>query len=153
MGAFHSALEYQEVPMENNDQLLEGHSKQYKKMALQTNQYTPLSDADGYGKRTGQCGDTVEMYLKISNDAIEQVGFQIEGCLNTNACANTLAHLALGKRMEDAWNLSSNHIVDFLESLPPHETHCADLACGAFYLALKNAQDLKQKPWMKKYRN
>jgi nitrogen fixation NifU-like protein len=142
----------QEKNMKHSDQLLEGHSKRYKEMALQTNQYMPLADADGYGKRTGQCGDTVEMYLNISNDAIKQVGFKIDGCLNTNACANTLAHLALGKRMDDAWNLSSHHIIDYLETLPSHETHCADLACGAFYLALKNAQDLKKKPWKKNYR-
>jgi nitrogen fixation NifU-like protein len=139
--------------MEDINQQLKGHSQKYKEMALQTSQYIPMPDADGYGKRTGQCGDTVEMFLKVSNDAIEQVGFQIDGCLNTNACANTLAHLALGKRMDDAWHLSSNHIIDYLETLPSHETHCADLVCGAFYLALKNAQDLKQKPWMKKYRN
>ncbi|ETR74072.1 MAG: NifU domain-containing protein [Candidatus Magnetoglobus multicellularis str. Araruama] len=137
--------------MENINQLLEGHSQNYREMALQSDQYQPLRDADGYGKRTGQCGDTVEMYLRISNDTIQEVGFQIEGCLNTNACANTLAYMAKGKCMDDAWNLTSSHIIDYLETLPPHENHCADLACGAFYLALKNAQDHKQTPWKKQY--
>ena len=29
-----------------------------------------IKDADGYGKLTGPCGDTMEIYLKIKDDSI-----------------------------------------------------------------------------------
>ena len=130
---------------------LQGHSKQYIEMALQTDLYKPIENADGYGKRTGECGDTVEIFLKLSDTEIEQVGILIDGCLNTNACANTLASMAQGKAMASAWRIAPDHIVDYLETLPKHETHCAELACGAFYLALRNAQENIQQPWKKIY--
>jgi len=145
------AKNFRTIDMDDINNLLEGHSQHYKEMALRTDCLTTIPNADGYGKRTGQCGDTIEIYLKISDNVIKQIGFQIDGCLNTSACANTLAHITLGKQINDAWNVSSEQIIDYLETLPSDETHCADLACGAFYLALKNAQDLKQKPWKKKY--
>ena len=47
--------------------------------------------------------------------------------MNTNACANTVAELAEGRKVEDAW-----------------DTHCAELAVGGFYLALTNWQELQR---------
>ncbi|MBT7698322.1 MAG: iron-sulfur cluster assembly scaffold protein, partial [Desulfobacterales bacterium] len=34
-------------------------------------------------------------------------------------------------------------VIDFLGTLPPHEHHCAELAVGAFYLALSNYEEIK----------
>jgi len=133
-------------------QRLSGHSPQYIDMALKTDMCCQIENADGYGKRTGECGDTVEMFITVSkNDIIDKIRFIIEGCLNTNACANTLVYLVQGKRINEAWNISPDHITDYLQTLPKHETHCAELACGAFYLALKNAQDHQLNPWKKNY--
>jgi nitrogen fixation NifU-like protein len=64
--------------------------------------------------------------------------------MNTNACANTVAFLAEGKTIEEAWNMTTESVVNYLETLPSKEMHCADLALGAFYLALSNAQKNKK---------
>ena len=63
---------------------------------------------DGYGKRTGECGDTVEMFLCINNGRIQSVSFDTDGCINTNACANTVSHLSEGKTIEKAWEIAPN---------------------------------------------
>jgi len=132
---------------------LKGHSKKYIEMALRTDKCKAIENADGYGKRTGKCGDTVEIFLKMSNDVIDQVRYLVDGCLNTNACANSLVHISKGTTMEHAWNISPDNIIEHLESLPKHEEHCAELACGAFYLALRNAKENKDNSWKKFYKN
>jgi len=39
-----------------------------------------------------------------------------------------------------------------LETLPPDHFHCAELAVGAFYLALAHLRDNQKSPWKKLYR-
>ena len=75
---------------------------------------------DGYGKRTGDC-------------------------------ANTVAELTEGKKVEAAWEITPENVIDYLETLPPENHHCAELAVGAFYLALSNYQEIQRDPWKKRY--
>jgi nitrogen fixation NifU-like protein len=127
------------------------HSLKYLEMALRTDRRERLESPDGYGKRTGECGDTVEMFITVRNNRLHSVTFDSIGCMNTNACANTIAHLAEGRTVEEAWEISPPDVVDFLETLPDHETHCAELAVGAFYLALAKYQEHRKAPWKKPY--
>lgn len=120
-------------------------------MAYRTDRRELIKQPDGYGKRTGDCGDTVEMYLSVQDDRLQLVSFQTNGCLSTNACANTVAELAQGKKVAEAWQSTPEDVVDYLETLPPENTHCAELAVGAFYLALRNYQEFKRDPWKKLY--
>lgn len=127
------------------------HSIRYLEMAFQNDRRERIDRPDGYGKRTGECGDTIEFFLRIENGRIQRAMFDIDGCLNTNACANTVAVLAEGKTVEDAWEISVEAVINYLESLPPEEHHCAELAVGAFYLALTNYAELNRSPWKKPY--
>lgn len=121
------------------------HSSHYLAMAFKTDNREILAKPDGYGKKTGDCGDTVEFYLSIQNDLIEYVSFQVQGCMNTTACANTVALLAKGKSIEDAWNITPEDVIDYLETLPEDHMHCAELTIGAFYLSLSSCQELNKK--------
>ena len=123
----------------------------YLEMAFRTDRREVIKQPDGYGKRTGDCGDTVEMYLCIRDDHINSVSFETNGCLSTNACANTVAELAEGRKVAEAWEITAEDIVAYLETLPPENTHCAELAVGAFYLALGNYQEYKRESWKKLY--
>jgi len=127
------------------------HSLHYLEMAFRYDRRGRLQKPDGYGKRTGECGDTVEMFLGIEDSRIQSVSFDTNGCINTNACANTVSHLVEGKPIEEAWDITPEDVVEFLETLPKENYHCADLAVGAFYLALANYQELQRNPWKKPY--
>ena len=81
----------------------------------------------------------------IQNDLIEYVSFQVQGCMNTTACANTVTLLAKGKSIDDAWKITPEEVIDYLETLPEDHIHCAELTIGAFYLALSNYQELSKK--------
>ncbi len=39
------------------------HSLHYLEMAFRTDKREIINNPDGYGKRTGSCGDTVEIFL------------------------------------------------------------------------------------------
>jgi nitrogen fixation NifU-like protein len=127
------------------------HSRHYLEMAFRTDRRVVIKQPDGYGKRNGDCGDTVEMYLSIRNGCIQSVSFETDGCLSTNACANTVAELTKGKEVEAAWEITPENVIDYLETLPPENFHCAELAVGAFYLALTNYQELRRDPWKRLY--
>ncbi len=127
------------------------HSRNYLEMAFRSDRREKIEHPDGYGKRTGDCGDTVEMYLTVRDGRIESVCFETDGCLNTNACANAVAELTEGKKVEDAWEITPEDVIAFLETLPPQDAHCAELAVGAFYLALANYREMQRHPWKKIY--
>jgi nitrogen fixation NifU-like protein len=123
----------------------------YLQMAFRRDRRERLQNPDGYGKRTGECGDTVEMFLCIQDGRIHTVSFDTDGCINTNASANTVSHLSEGKTIEQAWNITPADVIEFLETLAEENHHCAQLAVGAFYLALANYQALDRNSWKKPY--
>ena len=127
------------------------HSERYLEMAQRTDRRATVENPDGYGKRTGGCGDTVEIFLEIKDNAIRSVAYRADGCLNTHACANTVAELTEGGTLEQAWQLEADAVVAYLETLPPHEVHCAELAVGALYRALAFYQDQQRNPWKRAY--
>ncbi len=127
------------------------HSIRYLKMAFRTDKCELMRHPNGYGKRTGQCGDTIEMFVKVADGRIDSVSFKADGCLNTVACANTVVHMAEGRSLDHAWEITPETVVTYLETLPPGETHCAELAVGSYYRALANYQENIRAPWKKLY--
>ena len=117
------------------------HSRNYLEMALKTDKQERMHRPDGYGKRTGVCGDTVEFFICVKHDTIQEVSFLVDGCINTVACCNTVARLVEGRHVCDAWDIQPDTVIKYLETLPPEHAHCAELSAGALYLALSNFQE------------
>jgi len=128
------------------------HSLNYLEMAFRHDRRERLHNSDGYGKRQGIRGDMVEMFLCIKNGRIQSVTFDTDGCINTDACAKTVSHLAQGKTIDEAWEITPEDVIEFLETLPQENFHCEELAVGAFYMALSNYQELQRNSWKKPYR-
>jgi len=128
------------------------HSIAYLEMAFRTDRRERLEKPDGYAKKTGSCGDTIEFFLTLEGDTIDALSYDIDGCLNTNACCNAIIQLVEGKSVEAAWETTPEKVAGFLQSLPEDHFHCAELAVGALYLALANARETFQSPWKKAYR-
>ena len=124
-------------------------SLSYLEMAFRHDRRERLQNPDGYGKQTGECGDTVEMFLCMKSDCIQTVSFETDGCINTNACANTVSHLSEGKTIQEAWEITPDDVIEFLETLPKENYHCAELAVGAFYLALASCREFQRNAWKK----
>jgi nitrogen fixation NifU-like protein len=127
------------------------HSIKYLEMALKSDRMEPLENPDGEGRHTGDCGDTVAMFLKLRGKTIAQVAFQVQGCMNTVASANAVAELIEGKPIEEAWELTPEKVIAYLETLPKGHHHCAELAVGALYRALADVRSKQRDPWKKMY--
>ena len=136
---------------DHNEDIWQTHSMKFLEMAFSTERQEKVLHADGHGKKTGDCGDTVEFFLTLEGDRIEAISYLLNGCINTNACANAIIALIEGKTMDDAWELNPEDVANYLESLPDNHFHCAELAVGALYLALADARDKLKSPWKKVY--
>lgn len=127
------------------------HSQHFRDMVARVERYGILEKPDGYGKRTGDCGDTIEMYLSIRGGQIKMITFQVQGCANTVACGNTVSFLMEGRNLSEAWQLTPENVADYLETLPADHFHCAELAVGAFYNALTDINRREKEPWKGAY--
>ena len=136
----------------SKDNILQSHTIKFLEAALRSDRRQAMRQADGHGRKTGDCGDTVEFFLSLQDDRIAAITYEINGCINTNACANAVIDLLEGQSLDRAWGLSPEEVADYLESLPPDHFHCAELAVGAIYLALADAGEKRRSPWKKLYR-
>ena len=116
------------------------HSDNYLKMAFNHERHERVENPDAHGKKTGECGDTIEFFLTLTQDHLDHISLDVKGCKNSNATANTVAELSEGKTLEAAWDIHPETVVDYLQTLPEDHFHCAELAVGAFYLALADAE-------------
>src|SRR5690606_6196564 len=100
--------------MENTSSSFQEHSENFQNMVSRVERYGELEKPDGYGKRTGDCGDTIEMYLSVQAGQIRMVTFRVEGCANTVACGNTVSFLMEGRTLTDGWRLTPENVADYL---------------------------------------
>ncbi|RPH50948.1 MAG: iron-sulfur cluster assembly scaffold protein [Desulfobacteraceae bacterium] len=136
---------------EEKSDFWQSHSLKYLEMALRTDKQEIIRHPDGYGKKTGDCGDTVEIFLMASGNIIESASYQINGCINTAACANTIVFMIENKTIDKAWEITPEAVAEYLETLPGSHFHCAELAVGALYLALSNLLEMRRTQWKKAY--
>lgn len=127
------------------------HSITFLEMAFRTDRRKRLQHPGGRGFQKGACGDSVEIFIRIRAGRIQEVTYDMNGCMNTNACANAVAELAVGRVVEDAWAVTPEDVVSFLQSLPPGHLHCAELVVGAFYRALADYGRQSGKSWKSHY--
>ncbi|NOX34338.1 MAG: iron-sulfur cluster assembly scaffold protein [Deltaproteobacteria bacterium] len=119
------------------------HSLVFLEMAMKRDYQESITSCDGYGKKTRECGDTIEFYLMIKEDIIQSVSYNIKGCLFSHACANTLIKLTRLQSVERARTIGPWDITTCLKTLPKEEEHCAVHALAAFHLALDDYETHK----------
>lgn len=116
-------------------------SEHYLELAFCTTLRKRPENYDGYGRKGRECGDALEVFLNVQDGLITKVHYYSIGCYATNACGNALAELACGKSISQAQEISPADLVAFLETLPPHEFHCAEMAIAALQLALTDFEN------------
>jgi len=127
------------------------HSVAFLSMVMRSDRRKVLKQPDGYGKKTRECGDTIEVFLTVRNGSIVHASFETNGCIYSVACANAVVFLVEGKSVEQAWQLTPEMVVEYLETLPKKEFHCAQLAAQALFHALANYRQNQKEPWKKLY--
>jgi len=103
-----------------------------------------MDNPDGYGRITGSCGDTMEIFLKFENDKVKEASFKTDGCGSSTVCGSFAVELALGKSPDEIFDITGESILKKLGSLPEEDRHCAFLSADALQEAL-NEYMIKQK--------
>ncbi len=112
-----------------------------------------LPQPDGFAqpKAEGSCHDTIELYLRVSDDVISDARYMTDGCLHTVACGSALTTLIKGKSVQEAYQLEAQDIAQELDGLDAPHWHCAELALKTLRHALRDYFDKRRAPWQKLY--
>lgn len=110
-----------------------------------------IQNADGFGRVTGSCGDTMEIWLKIKNGIVAEATFLTDGCGTTIASGSMVTELVKGKIISQALKINQQDVLNAVGGLPEDSTHCALLAVNTLREALKDYLDFKKEPWKRAY--
>ncbi|MCD4846252.1 MAG: iron-sulfur cluster assembly scaffold protein [Methanosarcinales archaeon] len=101
-----------------------------------------INNADGVGKLTGTCGDTVQISIRVENSKITKSMFISDGCGTSIACGSMLTEMIKDKTIEEALMINSNDLLRSLDGLPEEYVHCTVLAVNVLQAAI---DDYKKK--------
>jgi nitrogen fixation NifU-like protein len=111
-----------------------------------------IHNADGYASVTGPCGDTMEIWLKVSEGKIKEARFLTDGCGTTIAAGSMITEMAKGKSVIEASKIRQQDVLKALGGLPEDSVHCALLAANTLNAAIKDYLAYKNEPWKRAYR-
>jgi len=84
------------------------------------------------------CGDVLELYVKTENGVITESCFQASGCPAVIAAGAAITIMVKGKPIAVARQIEVGHLIDFLEQLPAHKRHGAEMAVRALRMIIDN---------------
>ena len=111
-----------------------------------------LTDADGFAKVTGPCGDTMEIWLRVNNGTIAEATFMTDGCGTTIASGSMITELAKKMSVGKTLKISQQDVLNALGELPEESQHCALLAANTLKAAIRDYLAMKKEPWKRAYR-
>ncbi len=97
-----------------------------------------IENPDGIARVEGNCGDTMEIGLKIIDDKVIDTHYWTNGCSYSKNCVQTAATLVRGKTLAEARKINMISIMDVTGTLPDTHLHCAQLAETTLQKSLDN---------------
>jgi len=97
------------------------------------------SVADPSGKaivKSALDSDTVMVSLRIENGVIQDVKFKCMGCAVAIACSSMATEMALGKPVDEAYQITEQAVAEALGGIPEYKMRCSNLAPAAIRSAI-----------------
>ena len=88
----------------------------------------PMLSPEATARVVGNCGDTMEMSLRVVDDRVEKTRYSSDGCSISKQCIEAAAMLAQGKSIEEVRKINMMHVMEIVGELPDSHLHCAQLA-------------------------
>ena len=111
-----------------------------------------LADASGFGRVTGPCGDTIEIWLRVKDGIVADATFLTDGCGSAIASGSMPTELVKGRSIAEALKISQQDVLKALDGLPEESAHCALLAVNTLKETIKDYITFKNEPWKRAYR-
>lgn len=109
----------------------------------------PDANAEGtYGDPN--CGDFLNVYLKVEDDIIKKISYLVFGCAAAVASSSMMSVLAQDKTVEEALKITDKDIDQGLDGLPANKLHCSVLGAKALRNAINNFLMNRQTEKMKR---
>ncbi len=97
----------------------------------------PMESPTGFGRITGNCGDTMQIFLCLEDGVVSKASYVTDGCGCSAVCGSVACELAVNKKAERLSAITGETILDVLGGLPEDNVHCAFLAAEALQAALE----------------
>ena len=99
-----------------------------------------MSGRDAYGIIHGCCGDTMEIYLRLDGDRIEEATFMTDGRESEIACGSMLTKMVRGMSLKEASKIMPEELIAALGGLPDAKVHCANLTLNTLREAIASGR-------------
>ena len=104
--------------------------------------YGKMEYPDLYTYKIGPCGDIVFLYLLLGKEeSIEDLKFHYIGCPALSSSCSALTLLVIGKKINEAMDISADEILEYTEGLPKDHYHCPVLAVDTLKKMIKSYQE------------
>jgi nitrogen fixation NifU-like protein len=100
-----------------------------------------MESPTGYGRVTGNCGDTMEIFLRLEGGLVSDASFTTDGCGCSAVCASVACELAIGKEPGEVADVTGEMILQVLGGLPEDDVHCGFLAAETLQAAVDNCMN------------
>ena len=117
------------------------------------NEYTPIvmdhfnnprnvgiiTNHDGMGEiGDPNCGDFLRVFIKVEDNIIVAIRYQIRGWSASIACGSVMRELAVGRDLDEAMMSDDRDIVKALGGRPEYKLHCSNLGATGLKKAILN---------------
>ncbi len=103
-----------------------------------------MENPDGFAQvGSSECGDTMDMYIRVENERITDIKYKTYGCCAAIASSSIATDMVKGKTLEEAEALSKADIVKELGGLPEKKIHCSLMVEDAIKAAIANYKSKK----------
>jgi nitrogen fixation protein NifU and related proteins len=124
-------------------ELFHGHAREPRNLGS-------IENPSGQGTAIGQCGDSMDVSLRIDRGIITDIKVVPHGCIYTLVCASAMSELAKGRDLDQALELDPQEVVAALGGLPEDHIHCARLALNTLGEAISDYYKNVTKPGARK---
>lgn len=97
-----------------------------------------MDQADSHAQMKGSCGDTMQMYLLVDDNRVNQVSYVTDGCSSSSIAGSFTAEMAMGKTLTEVLDMTGADVLQEIGAFPEAEEHCAHLAVSTLHEAVNS---------------
>ncbi len=96
-----------------------------------------MENCDTSARIKGDCGDTMEIFLKFAGSHIQSASYFTDGCASSSICGSFTAEMAIGKDPDELTEITGEAVLNKIGRFPEEDNHCAFLAAETLQEALR----------------